>query len=144
MPNPIFSIVDFRQSCRRSAKIAFDNIVRSDCSEAPSENVVKRFAPTFRQRCQKVTARRRHWGQGSSPASGVLTSKRDACVLTAGGGEALAPPAAGLSFRGRLIFIYRNGNSIFVEAKIAQIPFLVSVMWLIFPMRGKAARRVHI
>jgi hypothetical protein len=50
----------------------------------------------------------------------------------------------GLSFRGRAIFIYRNGNSIFVEAKIAQIPFLVSVMWLIFPMRGKAARRVHI
>ena len=51
-----------------------------------SDNIVKMFAQTFRQRCQKVTARRRHRGQGISPASGVLTSKRYACALTASGG----------------------------------------------------------
>ena len=64
---PVFRTVDFRQSCRRSRKIG-------------SDNFIKMFAPTFRQCCQKVTARRRHWGQGISPASGVLTSKRYACA----------------------------------------------------------------
>jgi hypothetical protein len=48
-------------------------------------NVVKRFAQTFRQRYRKVSARRRHWGQGESPASGVLTSKRYACTTASQG-----------------------------------------------------------
>ena len=40
-------------------------------------------------------ARRRHWCQGLSSASGVLTSKRDACALTAGDGEGLGPAVSG-------------------------------------------------
>lgn len=52
---------------------------------------------TFGQHCQKVPARRRHWGQGISPASDVLTSKRDACTTAALWRRwPLAPPLAGL------------------------------------------------
>ena len=62
------------------------------------------FVPTFRQHCRKVTARRRHWGQGISPASGVLTSKRDACTSAARGRRwLLAPPLAGLFPSGKVV-----------------------------------------
>ena len=88
---PVFRTVDFRQSCRRSRKIG-------------SDNFIKIFAPTFRQCCQKVTAHRRHWGQGISPASGVLTSKRCACALTAPGGEGLSPASGGASFQRQTAF----------------------------------------
>lgn len=78
----------------------------------------------------KLPARRRHRGQGISPAScAKCTFARCLRPRRQGAARALAPPAAGLSFRGRSIFIYCNGNSISVAAKTAQIPFLASVMW---------------
>ena len=40
---------------------------------------------TFRQCFRNVSARRRHWGQGISPASGILTSKCYACAIAAQG-----------------------------------------------------------
>ena len=43
-----------------------------------------------------------HWGQGISPASGVLTSKRDACDLTAPGGEVLGPASGGAFFQRKI------------------------------------------
>jgi hypothetical protein len=77
----------------------------------------------------KLPARRRHWGQGIFPLQAVQNVHlRDACALAAPGGESLGPPAAGLSFRGRLPFISRNGNSVSIEAKTTQIPFLEAVL----------------
>ena len=107
LPETVFSKKRVWQHCRtrfsnsglpaivpKVQKIASDNIVKSDGA--------RRYLPTtlskcslqaFRQHCQKVTACRRHWGQGISPASGVLTSKRYACGYTRPTGRVYPAPA---------------------------------------------------
>jgi len=44
---------------------------------------------------RQLSAHRRHWGQGISPASCVNVHLRDACALTAPGGEGLGPAGGG-------------------------------------------------
>ena len=83
------------------------------------------FAQTFRQRCQKVSARRRHWGQGISPASSVLTSKRDACALSAGGGEGFGPASGGAFSPVEVSILFAVAVDIVsLKAKSGTAPFL--------------------
>ena len=109
LPETVFSKKRVWQHCRtrfsnsglpaivpKVQKIASDNIVKSDGARRYLPTTLSKCSlQTFRQHCQKVTACRRHWGQGISPASGVLTSKRYACALTALGGEGLGPANGG-------------------------------------------------
>lgn len=96
LPNPVFCTVDLRQSCQKSIKIGSYNFVKPDSGQDnTSRQCCQKVRSDLSATLQKVTARRRHWGQGISPASGVLTSKRYACALTAGGGEGLSPANGG-------------------------------------------------
>ncbi len=62
-----------------------------------NDSLRKSVAPGVKSKTigRQLSARRRHWGQGISPTSCANVHLRDACALTAPGGEGLGPASGG-------------------------------------------------
>jgi len=75
-----------------------NDVVNYYFAELDTNNSLRKFAASgvkSKTTGGQLSARRRHWGQGISPASCANVHLRDACALTAPDGEGLGPAAGG-------------------------------------------------